>query len=163
MKAANSSDHAAGAVESAGMSLRCIFVATAYLAVLCAALSFPSIVWIVGFALANVVVAVYAAQRAAVSPDARPFWLGYLAGVGAFLAALTCIKVDFVNSAFVGPLWNRFHMGFTSFNAEGATKFNCFRDAFKLAMMIAVPFVVALATKTVLRKSATEPPAASER
>jgi hypothetical protein len=136
------------------MSLRFLFVATSYLAVVCAALAFPSVAWVVGFALANICMATYAAQRAALSPDARRFWLGYLAGVGAYFAALKCIQADVVNSVLVGPLWNQIHnpVSFSPFSPDGSALYVRFRDTATLAIMIAVPLAVAYAMTFLSRK-----------
>jgi hypothetical protein len=154
MRAGDSGDRAVAAVESAAMSLRTIFAVTSSLAVLCAAMAFPSEFWLTAFALGNICVAVYAAQRAVIAPNARALWLSYLAGVGAFCAVISCFKLDPVDKTFVSPLHRMFHGPVSPFSADGLTTYRTFAATVELVLMFALPVTVAYAMTFFVRKQA---------
>src|SRR5688572_6947986 len=117
-------------------------------------MAFPSEFWLTAFALGNVCVAVYAAQRVVISPDVRALWLSYLAGVGAFCAVILCFKPDPVEKTLVSPLYRIFHGPVSPFSAGGTMNYRMFVATVELVLMFALPITVAYAMTFLMRKPA---------
>lgn len=73
----------AGMRRYAGPALRSFFCIMAYMSIVCASLTFPSLARVAAFALGNIYLAACLMQREVVSSELRAFWLRYFAGVTA--------------------------------------------------------------------------------
>jgi hypothetical protein len=140
--------------NSAKISLRGLFAATAIAAMFTASLAVPSVGgWITPMAFLALCIACYGIQRFITSPPTRTFWWSYLGGVIVLFFMRIWLYVghqspgitDFYRVFLAYPVWERFHGVVPDELTYDYRQFQAFSFCLQVISLVLLPAVAAFA------------------